>query len=272
VTRLIVALAVVAVVLSVASVRVAAAAPSPPDSIAALGDSITRATDVCCWYGDHPAQSWSTGGGLFDGITSHYERLLALNPALYGQNFNDARAGAKMSDAEAQADQAVAQHARYATILMGGNDACASSPSTMTSVADFRAEFAATMNTLTGGLPSGSHVFVASIPNIYRLWQLLHGNIAAQLVWSLAQICQSLLSPTNTEQDRQAVLARVEAFNQVLADVCAQYPLCRFDDDAVFEHQFTANEVSKLDYFHPSLSGQATLASLTWQHSWWSAP
>jgi hypothetical protein len=27
--------------------------------------------------------------------------------------------------------------------------------------------------------------------------------------------------------------------------------------------------VSKLDYFHPSLSGQAALASLSWQHSWW---
>jgi hypothetical protein len=27
--------------------------------------------------------------------------------------------------------------------------------------------------------------------------------------------------------------------------------------------------VSKLDYFHPSLSGQATLAALTWRASWW---
>jgi lysophospholipase L1-like esterase len=272
VIRRIVFLFVVAVALSVASVRAAAAAPSPPDSMAALGDSITRATDVCCWYGDHPPESWSAGGGLLDGITSHYERLLALNPALYGHNFNDARAGAKMSDAGAQADQAVAQGARYVTILMGGNDACASSPSTMTSVGDFRTEFAATMNTLAAGLPPGAHVFVASIPNIYRLWQLLHGNIAAQLVWSIAQICQSMLSPTNTEQDRQAVLARVEAFNEVLADVCTRYAMCRFDDDAVFDHQFTANEVSKLDYFHPSLAGQATLASLTWRHSWWSAP
>lgn len=27
--------------------------------------------------------------------------------------------------------------------------------------------------------------------------------------------------------------------------------------------------VSKLDYFHPSLSGQGTLAALTWNASWW---
>jgi hypothetical protein len=28
--------------------------------------------------------------------------------------------------------------------------------------------------------------------------------------------------------------------------------------------------VSKLDWFHPSRSGQATLATLTWNASWWS--
>jgi lysophospholipase L1-like esterase len=275
VIRRVVVFSLVAVALSVPSATVAAAAPSLPSSMAAIGDSITRATDVCCWYGDHPPESWSTGGGLFDGITSHYERLLVLNASIYGHNYNDARAGAKMKDAEAQAQAAVAQGARYVTILMGGNDACTSSPSTMTSVSVFRSEFVATMNVLAAGLPAGSHVFVASIPNIYRLWQLFHGNLAAQLVWSVAQICQSMLSPANTEQARQAVLAREEMFNQVLADVCAApayHEMCRFDDDALFDHQFTTSEVSKLDYFHPSLAGQATLASLTWQHSWWSTP
>lgn len=33
-----------------------------PSSIAAIGDSITQAMDACCWYGNHPANSWSTGG------------------------------------------------------------------------------------------------------------------------------------------------------------------------------------------------------------------
>ncbi|HEU5278318.1 MAG TPA: hypothetical protein VFU26_05385 [Gaiellaceae bacterium] len=55
----------------------ASAAPPLPNSIASIGDSITRAADVCCWYGDHPAQSWSTGGGAFDEINSHYARAQA---------------------------------------------------------------------------------------------------------------------------------------------------------------------------------------------------
>lgn len=253
----------------------AAPAPPPlPDSMAGIGDSITRATDVCCWYGDHPSNSWSTGGAAFDGIQSHYERIRALNPAIAGRNYNDARAGARMRDAAAQAQTAVAQQARYVTILMGANDVCTSSPSTMTSVSDFRAQFAAAMSILATGLPAGSHVFVSSIPNVYRLWQVLRTNPAAQVVWAVAGICQSMLSPFRTEQERQAVLARERAFNQVLADVCAvqHAAICRFDDLAVFNYPFAAGHVSKLDYFHPNLAGQATLASITWQRSWWAAP
>ena len=254
-----------------ASSSTASAAPPLPSSIAGIGDSITRAFDVCCWYGEHPAQSWSTGGGAFDGIRSHYERILAANPSVFGHNYNDARSGAKMRDAAGQAATAVTQEARYVTILMGGNDVCTDSPSTMTSVGDFEAQFMSTMNELQTGLPAGSHVFVSSIPNIYRLWQLLHNNATAELVWTVAGICQSMLSPFNTEQDRQAVLAREEAFNHVLEDVCSRYAFCRFDDYATFNYQFTSGDVSRLDYFHPSLAGQAVLASVTWQHSWWSS-
>jgi lysophospholipase L1-like esterase len=194
-----------------------------------------------------------------------------MNPSIYGRNFNDARAGAKMRDAQGQAQVAVTQGASYVTILMGANDACTSSISTMTSVSDFRVQFTAAMNVLATGLPPGSHVFVASIPNIYQLWALFRNNSTAQFVWSIAQICQSMLSPANTEQNRQTVLARVRAFNQVLAEVCAQHVMCRFDDNAVFNYPFATGHVSRLDYFHPSLSGQAVLASVTWARSWWAA-
>jgi hypothetical protein len=56
------------------------AAPPLPSSMAAIGDSITRAYDVCCAYGDHPGQSWSTGYASYDGIASHYERLKRGQP------------------------------------------------------------------------------------------------------------------------------------------------------------------------------------------------
>lgn len=247
----------------------AAGATPLPKSIASIGDSITRATDVCCWYGDHPSRSWSTGGRPSDGIRSHYERLLARQPAIAGRNYNDARAGARMSDAPAQASRAVSQQAGYVTILVGANDVCTSSPSTMTSPSSFRADFEETMQTLDVGLPAGSRVFVSSIPNVHRLWQVLRTNWAARTTWAAFRICQSMLGEGRTSAERQAVLEREMVFNSILADVCSRYARCRFDGNAVFNYPFTADMVSRLDYFHPDVDGQATLARITWASSWW---
>jgi lysophospholipase L1-like esterase len=244
------------------------AAPPLPASMAAIGDSITRAYDVCCAYGDHPGQSWSTGSTSYDGIASHYERIRQLNPAITGRGYNDAVTGAKMSAAPGQATQALNQGARYVTILMGANDLCTSSPSTMTSTTTFRAQFSQAMATLMAQ-DQDPYVFVSSIPNIYQLWQVLHTNSLARTVWAAAKICQSMLAATNTETQRQQVVTRELAFNQILADVCAKYSRCRWDNKAVYNYSFSTSQVSSLDFFHPSLSGQAALARVSWAASWW---
>jgi hypothetical protein len=261
---------VVAVVLAGLVAQPAWAAPPLPSSMAAIGDSITRAYDVCCSYGDHPGQSWSTGSTSYDGIASHYERIRQLNSAIAGRGYNDAVTGAKLSAAPGQATQAVGQGARFVTILLGANDLCTSSPSTMTSTTTFRAYFSQAMATL---LAPGQdrYVFVSSIPNIYQLWQVLHGNSLARWAWANFHICQSMLGATRTEAERQLVVDRERAFNRILADVCAQYTRCRWDGGAVYNYQFSASQVSNLDFFHPSLSGQAALARVTWGASWWAS-
>src|SRR5512132_2399942 len=98
---------VVAVVSAGLVAQPAWAAPPLPSSMAAIGDSITRAYDVCCSYGDHPGQSWSTGSTSYDGIASHYERIRRVNPAIAGRGYNNAVSGAKMSAAPSQAEKAV---------------------------------------------------------------------------------------------------------------------------------------------------------------------
>jgi lysophospholipase L1-like esterase len=247
----------------------ASTSPRVPTSMAAIGDSMTKAADVCCWYGDHPANSWTTGSASWDSVHSHYERILALKPAITGHNYNDAVSGARMSDAPRQAASAVSQGAKYVTILMGANDLCTSSLSSMTPMTTFRSEFQQTLSTLEAGLPAGAHIFVSSIPNLYQLWRLFHDDSTAELVWAAAHICQSMLSPLNTDADRQAVLSREKAYNDALMGECAQYANCRFDDYAVFNYAFIKSQVSKLDYFHPSLAGQTALAEVTWARSWW---
>jgi len=252
----------------------AAQARTPyPKSIASTGNSLTRAagTGLLPWT-DNPAGSWSTGTDA--SVNSHYLRLLALNPKIRGHNYNDARSGAKMGELATQMGTVVAQRVDYVTVEMGGNDVCAATEAAMTPVADYRAQFQAGLDRVTTGLPNVK-VFVASVPNIYHLWQLYHDDLFAQVTWSTLGVCQTMLAnPTSTAQsdvDRRArVLQRIVDYNAALADVCARYRQCLYDGNAAFDAQFTKADVGHFDYFHPSLTGQASFAAGTWAVSYWS--
>jgi lysophospholipase L1-like esterase len=243
-----------------------------PKSIAATGNSLTRAagTGILPWT-DNPAGSWSTGTDA--SVKSHYLRLLALNPKIRGHNYNDARSGAKMGELASQMGTVVSQGAAYVTVEMGGNDVCAATESAMTSVADYRAQFRGGLDRVTNGLPNVK-VFVASVPNVYHLWQLYHDDLLAQVAWSTLGVCQTMLAnPTSTAQsdvDRRArALQRIVDYNAALDAVCALYRQCRFDGNAAFDAQFTKADVGHFDYFHPSLAGQASFAAGTWAVGYW---
>jgi lysophospholipase L1-like esterase len=244
-----------------------AALAAYPSSIAATGDSITRAFNTG-WIPlvDWPSNSWSTGASAT--VNSHFRRILAANPAIAGRSYNDAETGADMGDLNAQAARAVAQRAEYVTILIGGNDLCASSEAGMAPVATFRAQFEAAMQTLSSGLPD-ARIYVVSVPDVYRLWEIYRTSLAARLVWTTAGICQSMLAnPGSTAPADVARRARVRQrnidYNTQLAQVCALYIHCRYDANAAFETDFVRSDVSSLDYFHPTVSGQAKLAAVSW--------
>ncbi|HEX6498102.1 MAG TPA: SGNH/GDSL hydrolase family protein [Micromonosporaceae bacterium] len=245
----------------------AAATTPPPNSMAAMGDSITRGFNACGWYQDCTIRSFSTGED--SSVNSHYLRILSVNPAILGYNYNDAKSGAKSADMPGQASTAVSQHVDYVTMLIGANDACTSSESTMTSVTTFRSNIDAALNTLKSGLPN-ARIFVISIPDIYRLWYVGHTSSSAVNTWNLFGICQSMLanatSTAQTDVDRrQRVRQRVIDFNSQLAQACTAYGSnCLFDNNAVFNYPFTLSQLSTWDYFHPNTSGQAVLASVSY--------
>jgi hypothetical protein len=264
--RLLAAIAVAAVLMSPA-VAGAQTGTDYPDSMASTGDSITRAFNTGLLpYTDAPRNSWSTGSRLY--VQSHYRRILAVNPLIFGRNHNDARSGAEMAELDGQMQVVNTQQVEYVTVLMGANDACASSEAAMTPVSDFRAQFERALNTVATGSP-GAVVYVVSIPDIYRLWLILHNDPSARLVWRLTGFCRSMLArPGSTapedEARRQRVRQRVIEYNGVLEDVCALFVQCRFDGNAVFDYPFQPRHVSTRDYFHPSLEGQRVLAEVTW--------
>ena len=236
--------------------------------MAAAGDSVTRGFDATlfgCFLVDCPVYSWSTGTSPF--VHSHYSRIRAAQPGVPVTAVNVARSGAKMAELDGQL-QMVRRRVQYVTVLMGANDVCTSSPQTMTPTATFRASFDTALANFFKTRPK-SYVFVSSIPDVYRLWSVLQGNADARNTWRSFGICQSMLSEANDEATRLRVRAQEMDYNRVLAEVCAAYARCRWDGGATFGFQFSAGDVSPIDYFHPSVGGQAKLAAVTWAASFW---
>ncbi|MHC2997749.1 GDSL-type esterase/lipase family protein [Microbacterium sp. HJ5] len=252
------------------------AAPLPPDNVtvmAALGDSITQASMTCSSLANCPSNSWATGSTA--SVNSHLLRLRATAAPDNAAGFNNAVAGAASGALNAQAQKAVTQGARYVTIEIGANDACTKTAAAMTPTATFKANVQAALATLSAS-SAAPQVFVASIPNLQRMYDLNKSSFSARLTWGLLGICQSMLAnPTSTKaadvQRRAAVQQRVNEYNQALAEACAAYVTCRWDGGAVAAYAFTRADISTRDYFHPSLAGQATLAAITWPKTQWAS-
>jgi len=250
-------------------VPVTASAATPlPYTIVSTGDSITRGFDAGfdCILTDCVQYSWSTGAsGL---VNSHYTRLVTLNPGLSGRGFNLAKTGARVADLAGQLQIAGYFKADYVTVLMGANDVCTSSAATMTPTQTFFTQFYTALGQFFYLNPNG-RLFVASIPDVRQLWTLLHNNANATGAWNTFHICQSMLSATNTDADRDAVAQQEAIDNWIMANVCAAFANCRFDGYATYAYRFTAGDVSPIDYFHPSVTGQMHLGGVTWPASFW---
>lgn len=243
---------------------------STPRSMAALGDSITRAFASCSDGGDCPQSSWSTGTAA--GLMSHAQRIRHFGGRL-PEVHNLAVSGATVSGLMSQASDAVAADVDYVTVLIGGNDACASSEQSMTPVREFRQAFDEALAVLARGLPD-ARVLVVSIPDLARLWQVGKDHDEVVAIWQQYGICQSMLAQARStdpqvQARRDRVRARVAAYNAGMAAACAKHRNCRSDGGAVFDYDFSLDMVSRADFWHPSLQGQRTLAEVAWRAGYW---
>ncbi|MFS8204021.1 SGNH/GDSL hydrolase family protein [Streptomyces sp. CWNU-52B] len=235
-----------------------------PRSLAAVGDSITRGFDACSVLTDCPEVSWATGTDAK--VNSLAVRLLGATGATR-HSWNYAATGSRMADLPAQMAQAAAKKPELVTVMAGANDACRSSVSAMTSVADFRTGFQDALSTLRESLPK-TQVYVSSVPDLKRLWSKGRVNPLGKQIWKLG-ICPSMLGDADSLSSaatlrRDTVQDRVESYNTVLEEVCAKDRLCRFDGGAVFAYRFGTEQLSHWDWFHPSKNGQARLAEMAY--------
>ncbi|MGW2324166.1 SGNH/GDSL hydrolase family protein [Streptomyces sp. NPDC001700] len=229
-----------------------------PSSIASLGDSVTRGFDACSVLSDCPQVSWSTGTD----VNSLAQRLRSG-----ARSWNYAKTGAVMADLPGQIEAAVARKPQLVTLMIGANDACRNSVTAMTPTDEFRSTFASALTRLRREVPK-TQVYVASVPDLKRLWAEGRKNVLGRQIWKLG-ICPSMLKDSDamdaaSTERRQQVDERVDDYNQALKDVCGKDPLCRYDD-AVHKYRFTERELSKWDWFHPSKAGQQRLAAMAYR-------
>lgn len=247
-----------------------------PKTYAALGDSITQAANACEPHQECPAKSWATGTyqvqdpllGLDEPVTmkEHLQVLLKNKSTL--EVFNNARSYTKVSDLPNQAQLAVTQKAEVVTILSGANDICVAEENLITTDDQFRESVKETFDILKTQLPQ-TKIVVASIPNIYMLWSANYTNKTAVNKWTTSSLCDSMLvNPTSFAKEdverRERVLQRIIGFNKIWEEECGHYVNCRFDNNEVFNTVFSENELSPVDYFHPSQEGQKMLADTVW--------
>lgn len=237
-----------------------------PASIAAVGDSITRGFDACGILSDCPEASWATGTD--DGVRSLAMRLLGA-PGVADRSWNYARSGAAVGELPAQMAQAAGHRPDLVTVMMGANDACKDDAELMTPVAEFRTSFEESMRRLRADAPK-TQVYVASVPDLKRLWSEGKDNPLGRQIWKLG-ICASMLGDSQdmgaaATERRSTVQARVVAYNEVLKDVCAKDLRCRYDGGAVFDFRFTGDQLSTWDWFHPSKNGQGKLADIAYRN------
>lgn len=276
-----------------------ATATKPPRVMAALGDSITRGYNTSgpgCPTGpalDCPQNSWATGTN--PAVDSVRERLDAISPQPLTA-YNDAVSGARATNLLKQAETAAGQDPDFVLIEIGANDACAETP---TATATFREQVRAALQVLVSANKQ-VYIQLMSIPDINQLRTIFTEppDPNALLRWEQFHVCQGLLAnPTSTEPAdearREAFRDQVMAYNGALAEVCAEFKRCTWDDEAVFSSKFTNADVANVtntggldifpfnvipvigpgnpnstaDYFHPSVSGQAKLAEAAWSRT-----
>ncbi|WP_146084896.1 GDSL-type esterase/lipase family protein, partial [Rathayibacter sp. AY1E2] len=260
----------------------AAAAATPATlSVLSLGDSITQAYGTCGSFADCPRNNWSTGTS--SSVNSFASRLRTALPGTTVTTANFATTGDVVAKVPSRIDAAVAAGVRpdVVTLLIGGNDLCspdnrvASDGYTMTPASSFRTGASAAITKIRTTWPS-ARIVLSSMPNVASEWSVVKTGVGA-LVWAGGDLCRTTrgvsstgrrLSSTAAAASAAAAKTRTTQYNTALQTACsAAGQLCDWDGGALTATPVTKGLIGTTDYFHPSVAGQAKIASIQWAAS-----
>lgn len=227
--------------------------------LGAIGDSITVACNAAS-VGDNPGLSWSTGTD--NRVNSHLKKLaIWLKSDVQGVNL--AKTGARVADLGAQVVTLVNHKPDFVTVEIGANDLCAWKDDYAAKILQFGIELRSNISKLIENNPK-VRILLASIPDIYGLWEIGSRRSECQLRWDLLGFCSPLLSSNATTQDRAAFVERWRIVNNTISSVADSFPQNVVFNSAVAAARISREHMSSIDCFHPSIQGQNLLSERAW--------
>jgi lysophospholipase L1-like esterase len=259
------------------------ATPPLPALLGAIGDSYSQAYNVNGQnLFDHPTHSWVVGTAKGDGIFSILERFQQLGdkPVVV----DAATSGKKMVDASRQAQLVVSAAASlkpgqtaFVTFELGTNDLC-DDPKTDPNT--FKSELDAAIAILEAGLPAGSRIEMLSVPDFSHFRDITQASSVARTALAQRQNsrrCAPFLgsaSPTDLPTAERVLTS----YDSILINACdaiqtkdapAGKLYCRSNRVDLADSDFTIKDLSDVDWFHPSVTGQNKIANAVWNDGYW---
>jgi len=281
-----------------------------PSKATAAGDSITMGFAADCRYnryfwdlfcllgGDQPEHSWFDGWD--SSVNSVHDRYKQIDSSIVA-NKSAAASGSEMrggnNNFATQAANIVAQSTTpdHVELVLGGNDICnrgctdpANCNDPLYSEAEWRSSVQAGLNTLVGGLPSGSTVYLGGVPRVQDLRaaglakQASSSRIRCENVWNSFGVCTiatsgSSLNGESSAQRLAAIEVAQQRYNEIIAEEAAAYDgtngvevVTSYQGEnvsSVGTFSFGKDDIDGGDCFHPSVAGQDTAAGLMWGHN-----
>ena len=255
--------------ISLLSAAQAQAGERPVFTVGALGDSISTAFDAKV-VGNNLPYSWTTG--ISEDIDSHFLHLRRLYSDRQVEAVNVAIPGARTESLAVEVKRLVPYHPDYVTLEMGANDLCrwtdAHSDAPRRAYAD---HMRGAVEALLHANPD-VRILLVDIPDTSHLLDLKVSRLC-EMLWNnpFHPICPTILGTTITEEQRATFNAHRATLNGELAKIADAYPNNVRLATATADYEFSQDEVSPIDCFHPSVTGQKNWADKTWDvvADWW---
>jgi lysophospholipase L1-like esterase len=236
-----------------------------PTMIGAIGDSLTQGANTEQNNVATVSNNWATGSNLeVDSIARRFAKAQGVDSV---KTANVARSGNGTKDLASQVRRLNEHQPDFATFFIGVNDICGSNIRfrSMTPTEVFQSRIREALRTIN----PETKILAVSIVNLENLVKIGKEDNTILEAWSRTNVCTAMLMNAGSDgsedvKRRAEVTIRVNEYNGVIKEECSKVANCTFDDYAINHLTFTKNDLSRFDYFHACINGQAKIADALW--------